>query len=184
MSARSSLSQKILKTIDRRHPASTARVRRVRAAASARYCWIRIPPGNCSRAAGYSAANKRRFDWCPVSARCRDARHRACRPSAVPRFRDILPRKPHKVWQCRSQSIARGAGQPASSACPVLSSSEYARGCPAPHQGWQMNETLQGSIGQKNVKQVPYSTLPIFLTAATSRALSSATNLENSGASK
>jgi hypothetical protein len=29
----------------------------------------------------------------------------------------------------------------------------------------------------------PYSTLPIFFTAATSRALSSATNFENSGAS-
>jgi hypothetical protein len=36
---------------------------------------------------------------------------------------------------------------------------------------------------QKNVKRVPYSTLPIFFTAATSRALSSATNFENSGAS-
>jgi hypothetical protein len=31
--------------------------------------------------------------------------------------------------------------------------------------------------------ETPYSTLPIFFTAATSRALSSATNFENSGAS-
>jgi hypothetical protein len=46
-----------------------------------------------------------------------------------------------------------------------------------------MNAATRRWCEQKNVKRVPYSTLPIFFTAATSRALSSATNFENSGAS-
>ena len=51
-----------------------------------------------------------------------------------------------------------------------------------PHQACQMNEAAEGSLGQLNV--ILYSTLPIFFTAAISRALSSATNFENSGASR
>src|SRR5262249_17294979 len=46
----------------------------------------------------------------------------------------------------------------------------------------QMNEAAEGSLGQLNV--TVYSTLPIFFTAAISRALSSSTNFANSGASR
>jgi len=51
------------------------------------------------------------------------------------------------------------------------------------------NECGQGSFVQTTKCegewiQVPYSTLPIFFTAAIKRALSSATNFENSGASR
>ncbi len=46
------------------------------------------------------------------------------------------------------------------------------------------NECGHATLVQtKKCEVVPYSTLPIFFTAATNRALSSATNFENSGAS-
>jgi hypothetical protein len=51
------------------------------------------------------------------------------------------------------------------------------------HSKLQMNAANERSRRQENVKAVPYSTLPIFFTAAISRALSSVTNFENSGAS-
>ena len=50
---------------------------------------IRTPRGNRWRAAACSAANMSRSGRHPGPGRCRDARRRACRPSAVPRFRDI-----------------------------------------------------------------------------------------------
>ena len=47
------------------------------------------------------------------------------------------------------------------------------------------NECGHATLAQtKKCEWVPYSTLPIFFTAAISRALSSATNFENSGASR
>jgi len=54
---------------------------------------------------------------------------------------------------------------------------------PAQRQKWPMNEADEGSR-RTTKREKAYSTLPIFLTAAISRALSSATNLENSGASR
>jgi hypothetical protein len=50
-----------------------------------------------------------------------------------------------------------------------------------------MNAAKESSRAQLNVKRVrelPYSTLPIFFTAAIRRVLSSVTNVENSGASR
>src|SRR5262249_7294439 len=46
-----------------------------------------------------------------------------------------------------------------------------------------MIEAEEGSIETTKCEEVDYPTLPIFLTAAISRALSSATNFENPGAS-
>jgi hypothetical protein len=46
-----------------------------------------------------------------------------------------------------------------------------------------MNMAWEGSAGSTKRDEIPYSTLPIFFTAAISRAESSATNFENSGAS-
>ena len=55
---------------------------------------------------------------------------------------------------------------------------------PHPREPARLGPTASREEGEDRLSQPAYSTLPIFFTAAISRAESSATNFENSGASR
>ncbi len=178
-------------------PEPSAPALRVHAAAkpvavAAHCCWLQTPRDSRWRDLTCSVAGTPRCDSRRESGRCTDATHRGCRPSAVPMFPDILPQAPRRLRHRDRQSPTQGSGQCAAFAFQILSfrSMLKARGSSARRQlhSLQMNAANERSRGQLNVKPLSseagtYSTLPIFFTAAIRRALSSATNFENSGAS-
>jgi len=81
--------------------AQFVRAARAVAVAAEPDCWMRTRRGSHRRVAACSAAGKRRCGPHPGSGRCTNAKHLACKPSAVPTCRDILPRKLRSARQCR-----------------------------------------------------------------------------------
>ena len=85
-------------------------------ATAARCCWIGTPYGSRSKDSACFVAGTPQCDSRRESGRCRAATHRACRPSAVPRFHDILLQRPRHRDR---QSPTQGSGPCAAFACPV-----------------------------------------------------------------
>jgi hypothetical protein len=81
--------------------AQFVRAARAVAVAAEPDCWMRTPRGSHRRVAACSAAGRRRCGPHPGSGCCTDAKRPACKPSAVPTCRDILPRRPRYARQCR-----------------------------------------------------------------------------------
>jgi hypothetical protein len=163
------------------------------------------PSGMVQTAAAYFAASTQQSDWCPGSVRRKAGKRRGCRQAVVRGFPDIPPTEPDFQWLCRTRSTSPGPGPHCTLACPILLFGLSWRGF-SPSR-FKRNEAGEGQPTTKKVKigrgarirlrcaasgdadlarrrAFPYSTLPIFLTAAIRRALSSATNFENSGASR
>jgi hypothetical protein len=150
---------------------------------------IRTPRGSHRRAAACSAAGTRRSGPRPASARCKAGIRRACRQAAVRRFPDTPRKKQEFERRCRRRSRSQGSGILGVLAYPILPWDSVARvfrrqSCFV--SGFKRNAAEEGSRRSticESEDALPYSTLPIFFTAAIRRAESSATNFENSGAS-